>query len=73
MSDRRGSKLETEPGDFITVNGQPYQACSTEGLNCNNCAFHGGTSIRTPECMNVKCRSIVWMTPLNYLTHRLLS
>lgn len=60
---------EPKPGDIKRFGDVKLIAAPFD--DCNECAFHSGKRVGDHECSDVRCISIAWVTPLQYITRRL--
>lgn len=70
MSDSRSSKNDGyKTGDSVLANnGITYRAVK-DNLPCTRCALNGQEM--SGLCRSTECFNVVWLTQLNYITHRL--
>lgn len=63
---------ETAP-KTVSFDGNTYYAVKrTNGDACKPCAFHDGSSPhRSKNCLAVNCTGVVFLTEIDYITHRL--
>jgi hypothetical protein len=60
------------PGEHQTIRGIEVVAIAFDGHpnTCNACAFASNKNF-DKGCNDVKCHGVLWLTPLDYVAHRL--
>ena len=63
---------EPKPGGIKRFGDVKLVAAPFDDYNgCSNCAFTNDKRVGDHGCTDVRCTRVVWVTPLQYITHRL--